>query len=572
MPSVTSTNMAIFKFLALTALAVLLYAQVWHAPFIFDDEIVILRNPQLQDLHHGFESLRHIWQFQPPRFLTNLTFALNFHVHQANTFGYHLVNWLLHLWTAVSVWYFTRLVLRLRGPQPAAGSLGVDVAFWAALLFLAHPVNTEAVSYTNHRSSILVTLFYLWSLIFYIRARTSSQARQAGLYFGATAVLAAVALLCKESAVTLPLAWVLADYYLCQKRILKKIWLALAVVILAAGVLFDFNWKAIFFTPFYSQSHRGDLLNLPLYVLTQLRVCVVFLKLIFFPVNLNADYDFPMSHSLWEGPTFLAFAFLAGLIGAAVYVRKKYWALSFLVFWFFVSLLSHIVPARLNVISEHKLYLTLAVFIPVLVIWLYSVLSRRTFVITMAIVLGGFSYLTLERNKLWADPVLLWETTIRQSPQKPRPYINLGVAYFHAGRFEEALAAYQTVIRMAPEYPEPYLNTADIYTQRNELQKALEYTELAIVRQPRFDVSYLQKAYINERLKREDEAVKSYGQWLELHPQDVGVLSHQADLMFRLKDYRGALANYDRLIKLYPTRRFYENRDVIVEILKKNSK
>ncbi len=503
----------IVAFGAWLVLGILLYAKTFHAPFLFDDEILILRNPMVQDLTHGLASLKNIFSYQPSRIFTNLTVALNFHFCHVDTFGYHVTNWMLHILVTLGVWYFTRQIIAIHKITTQ-----IDVPFWASLLFLVHPLHTESVSYINHRSSVLVTLFYLWSLIFYIKARVGNDGR----YFMPACVLAVLSLLSKESGWTLPLVWMLADAMLIKKPTPKIVWGSLLALLVVMFAIFDFKVKQILMTQVYSQSHRGDFLTLGTYLLTQLKVCIVFLRLMFFPVGLNADYDFAISHSLWEPQTMGAAVILMLLAIAAFLWRHRCWYLTWGVAAFFISLLSHFFPARYNVIAEHKLYLTLALIIPVAVLWLHDY-SKKYFMVIISVVIAIFAVLTIQRNEVWASPIKLWQDTAKKSPLKPRAHLNLATALLNHGQDKEAEALFFHVIQIAPEYCESYINLAQIETNRGNLEKALAYSNQAIVVNPTFDIGYLQNGFLNDRMGRREAAIKSFSVWLKTHPNDVTI-------------------------------------------------
>ena len=42
------------------------------------------------------------------------------------------------------------------------------------------------------------------------------------------------------------------------------------------------------------------------------------------------------------------------------------------------------------------------------------------------------------RNRLWNDEIGLWIDCAGKSPNKARPYVNLGLAYFNAGAYDKS--------------------------------------------------------------------------------------------------------------------------------------
>ncbi len=576
------------KLIFLLLLGIAVYVPMLRAPFSFDDDFLIVRNPAIHHLSSGWEGIVSLWQFQPSRLLSNLTLALNFQFHQLDVLGYHIINVLIHLLTAMGVWFLVKQILIFRPVKDG----GIDIAFWAGFLFLVHPLNTSAVSMTSQRSAEMVALFYIWSLVFYLRGRLL-------VAFGC----GLLALLSKETGLTFPLAWMAADYFIRRQKPKLWVWAAFAGALFAVVLFFKFQVKALLFQEVISQSHRLDVLTAGTYLLTQLRVLVVFLKLIFLPMGQNVDYDFPMSHSLMEASTLLSFFLLSALIAWAVWARRHYWPLAMAVALFFISILPHLLPPRGNVIAEHKLYLSLSLIIPFLCYWLAVAVSKKQFIIILSPIIGIFALVTLQRNVLWADPVKMWEDTVKQSPNKARVYQNLGVAYFNAGRIEDALVNYKKAISLAPEMTVAYINIASIYTEQGRWSDAMDYVEQALHIDPALEGGYYQRAVLwalkkedakaiadftkalalngqlhviyklrgvlYERSGHQEEALADYSAWLAVNPEDIDILSKKADIYFRARKYKQALQEYNRLIALDPAPYRIYNRSVLIEILNK---
>ena len=92
----------------LFALAILIYFPSFHAPFQLDDGLIIIENTVIRKI-----DLAALWHMDPSRFLTHLTFAWNYYFGQLNVFGYHIVNFLLHLCMTCLVFYFFKITFAL---------------------------------------------------------------------------------------------------------------------------------------------------------------------------------------------------------------------------------------------------------------------------------------------------------------------------------------------------------------------------------------------------------------------------------------------------------------------------
>ncbi len=589
------------RFLFLCAVAFILYFPTLKAPFTFDDQPVILANISIQHLNQGFKGLQEIWDYKHTRFLNHLSYAINFYFHKFDVLGYHFLSLLIHILTAMGVLCFTKFIIDAKEDIQSK----FDIPLLAALLFIVHPVNTESVSYIAQRASSLVALFYVWSVFFYAKARRSLLIKDKILGFSFAGMFAFLSIFSKETALTIPLAYLLVDYLILNKKPPRWLMLFLILLILIVGAFFDFKWLAVLFGGASSQSHYGEILSFSTYLMSQLKVLVLLLKLTFIPFPLNLDYDFPMSRSIFDLAEFLSLAFLSILIWLGYIYRKSNWYFSFAIFWFFISLLTHVLPLRANVIAEHKLYLTYILLMPVLCYGLYKALSPKSFFFLTIFFIIFFSALTIQRNLLWADPVLIWKDTISKSPHKARPYLNLAWSYAHKGDFSSALKVYLEALAIKPVETETYINIATIYQRQKMPERAFSYINKAIEKDPQFYLSYFKRGSLLASSGRYFEAIADFSKvlelnsdywesyrmrgkvyfsvnedrkslndmniWLSKSPLDIEILTLRAEIYFRQKQYDKALEDYNKLMQLHPNEIFSKNRNVLYEILNKNN-
>src|SRR5688572_19791342 len=131
---------------ALLVLAgVLVYANSLPGIFTFDDAVAVVANTSIRELTTAFS---------PPergepvagRPLVNLTFAINYALHGLDVGGYHVANIALHILCALLLFGLVRRTWLLVRPRDAAAS---NVALACALIWMVHPLLTEAVNYVS---------------------------------------------------------------------------------------------------------------------------------------------------------------------------------------------------------------------------------------------------------------------------------------------------------------------------------------------------------------------------------------------------------------------------------------
>jgi len=293
----------------ITLLALVVYANSLNGEFQFDDHEYIVKNASI----HNIGDLGRITSIlaQPVRVIPFYTFALNYHFHELNVFGYHLMNLIIHILNAWLVFILIQLLfLTPRFSRHPLSSQARQIAFWSALFFTAHPVQTEAVTYITQRFTLIATFFYLLSVCLYLKGKIIEGKRRA-IFFSGAFIVGLMGMLSKQIVLTLPLMICLLEFS-CFRSVSelkqRKVYLSTLLILLTALIIpsfYHFNWSIITRTAI-SASHAGDTLNWYSYLLTQFRVIWVYVKLLVLPLGQNLDYDFAMSRQIVEPKTFMA--------------------------------------------------------------------------------------------------------------------------------------------------------------------------------------------------------------------------------------------------------------------------
>jgi hypothetical protein len=193
----------------LILLAAVVYWNTLGNDFVAGDRQFILRNKHIGEFSTVLNSFTSdYWgklggeSFIYYRPLVIFTHFVDFTLYELNPAGHHLSNIFFHCLVTVTVYLF--FLSFLSGKRWAA--------FAGAALFALHPIHTHSVSYVMGRTDILATLFYLWSLILLTHSRQSQTAAVEKVPLAGACLCFFCALLCKEIAITLPLAYILCCY------------------------------------------------------------------------------------------------------------------------------------------------------------------------------------------------------------------------------------------------------------------------------------------------------------------------------------------------------------------------
>jgi len=540
------------KFIILILLAGLCaYANSFSCSFHFDDFPAILNDIAIHQLHNWHI----IWNVWPSRFLTFITLALNYHFNGDHVFGYHMVNLAIHLIASTLLYWLVYLILLTPAMKDHPISKHAPIiALCCGLVFVTHPLQTQAVTFIWQRSASMAGMFYLASLCFYIKSRSPCQHP---VLTGFISLVAAVAaMFCKETSITLPLMILLCEFTFFSDD--KKFNWPRVFPFLLTLLVIPLTLKLSGAQEIWSQ-HNGPTPNFqtstsPLqYLLTELRVMWTYIRLCFVPVGQNLDYDYPSAHNLFALPIFISFISLIALATTTILIFKKERLIAFGILWFFLTLTpeSTIFPFD-DVIFEHRLYLPMAGFCIFLVSSLYELLGRHSLKYMLAIValiVLGNTVLTYQRNQIWKDDISLWSDVTMKSPHKARGYNNLGLAFEHDRKFFEAIADFDKAIEINDRYAEGYNNRAGVYNQINNFAQAIADYDKAIELTPFYaeayynrGVAYASRGFLTQAFLDFNKAIKLYPNYAKAYNNRGVVLASEGKIFEATADFNKAIA------------------------------
>lgn len=350
--------------LALLTLTALVYWPGLRGGFYFDDLPHIVLNPFVHIDTPGWEALLRAATSSNAgptgRPLAMLSFALDYwRLGALLPAGFKSTNLVLHLINGILVGLLLRRVLSSLG---LAEHDARRWAWFAAGVWLLHPLQVSTVLYTVQRMTILAALFMLLGLYGYFSAR------QAGRWPWALASLAAgtiLAVLSKETGLlALPYAVLLEVFVLRWRnlgsfasRLLKSLYACGALLYLGSVIYIfvDPEWA----TRAYSEK------PFTLYerMLTELRVLVDYQRQIVLPhlPSMGLHHDtYPISRTLFSPPgTFFSLLWHLALLALMIFFRQRAPLLGFGLAWFYVSHLLESTVWPLELIFEHRNYLAL---------------------------------------------------------------------------------------------------------------------------------------------------------------------------------------------------------------------
>ncbi|MBI4691537.1 MAG: hypothetical protein HY754_14925, partial [Nitrospirae bacterium] len=369
----------IFHLFLIAIVGFLAYSNTFHVPFVFDDVHNIVENFFIKNPGNFIEPSKakgsQLYSFFKSRYIGYLTFALNYRLNSLNVTGYHIFNLTIHILNAILVYWLVTLTLKTPAFSYQLSAISyqdhkedekirrwedknfsssqvlnfsTSIALFSALIFVSHPIQTQAVTYIVQRFASLATFFYLLAIVMYIKFRIHDTkkmhdagytihdkenptacimdrescivSRASCIMYLASLFSAVLAMKTKEIAFTLPIVIILYEFMFFTesrftihdsrftvhdsrfKRILYLIPIFLTMLIIPL-TLIDIGIPAGELIEDVGKVTKGNTtLTRWEYLFTELRVVVTYIRLLFPPGNQNLDYDYPVYSSFFNPP------------------------------------------------------------------------------------------------------------------------------------------------------------------------------------------------------------------------------------------------------------------------------
>ena len=536
----------VFAFLSLAIILLAIYSNSFDCAWHFDDEPNITENPNLHMTELSWEQINRALKSDRnnPHFFYRpvacLSFALNHYFGGRDVFGYHLINLIVHYLSSVFLFLFLLNTLNLPSLRGRYSSNAYAIALLATVFWAINPIQTQAVTYIVQRMASLSAMFYILSMYFYLKARTSAQPGPRAAFFFSCGLSFILALGSKENAAMLPLSLFLFEAIVIQEdtklffhRNLKWLILACAIVALVGIIYFYFKHGAIFS---FLKGYEHRPFTMAERLLTQPRVFIFYITLLLYPMpnRLSITHSFEVSTSLFEPiSTLFAILFIVGLITISVLLLRKRPIFAYCLLFFIVNHLIESTIFSLELVFEHRNYLpSMLFFVPFSIGFIYLLdhfadRKRMKYILSSFIVLllVGLGHSTFMRNFTWKNSKSLWIDASEKAPGEFRVHHNLGKFYQDYVYKQEAIEEYKKALE-APvghrrdEVIVAYYNLGKLHTDMGDLQTGRAYYEKAIALNPGFIPALNNLAAIFDRLGEATLAKALFRNILEINQGD----------------------------------------------------
>ncbi len=542
----------------------LVYANALAGPFLFDDQSAVVTNARIRELSLAAA-------FDPPREtpvagrpLVQLSLAANYAAGGLDVTGYHVVNVGVHLLAACLLYALVRRTLERRDASPRLRAHAPAVALGSALVWVVHPLATDAVSYVTQRTELLMATALLLTL--YCALRAFDAPGRPGWVAGAVLACTAGAM-SKETMVVAPVLVLLYDrvflYPSWRQAVAGRrvLYLGLAASWVVLG------W--LIYTAGRSTVGVGGVAAAWTYLLNQVVIVARYLRLAVWPVDLVLDYGLPrpLTPGAVLGPALVVAAFVV-LTLVALWRAPR---LGFLGAWVLVTLAptSSVVPIATEVGAERRMYLPLAALAVLFVVGLVWVTTRRgtqgesggdgaprrswplAATVALAAVCVGLAAGTVLRNREYQSRLTIARTSVERWPNG-RARFRLADELVAAGSHTDALAQLQQAVT---DYPPAYYGLATEMMVSGRLDDAAIYAREFIRLVPESSAVPVARDLLGKALMLQGklaEAVTEYERLVQQQPDDAGARAALADVLLRQGRLDEAVTRFGEALQRRP--------------------
>jgi len=541
----------------LAALAVLAYLPALRAGFVtWDDNRNFLENTAWRGL--GLTELRWMWttmhmgHYIP---LTWMSLGLDYVLWGMSPMGYHVVNVALHGANAALVYFLSKRVLGLTGvtsPDDPRGAVMPSVL--AALVFAVHPLRVESVAWITERRDMLSLLWYLASVLCYLRYVTDEQ-KPVQWYVAASALFVA-ALLSKATSVTLPIALLVMNVYPLRRiggaagysspsarRVILEL-VPFGVLSVIAGLV-----SVVALHP-PAQLTVGQKLAVSAYSLA------FYLWKTLVPTGLAPLYEMPQRVDVWASRYVLSAALVVAVTIAAWMARRRMPGVTAAWFAFLLVMLPMlgIVQNGPQIVADRYTYHAA----PILGLvagaawarWRHTPSWVRSGV--PACVLLALGAATWHQTGYWRDSERLWSRVLSVDSTSSIAQIAMGDLLIAQGRAAEAAEHYGRGVELDPTYAEGHNNLGVALARDGRFAEAILHYKAAIAIDSAYADAYNNWGIALSAQGDQVGALERYARAIALDPRNADARVNYGNALLRTGHPADAIERYKEADRARP--------------------
>jgi len=552
-----------FFYLLIGVFVGLLYLNSLGNQFTNWDDGMIYQNPTIKNL--SWEGVKKIFElekgqtYQPVRMFS---YAIDYKFWELNPMGYRITNILFYILACIMVFLTLRVLsTSLRGGKQPDSHFRVGL--FGALLFAAHPVHVEAVTWLSARKEVLQGFFFFLAFYLYLKGREREGGKKI-IFLGFVLLSILLAMLSKPSAVVFPAVLLVYEMALTRNRWIdfsKRHRLFFALSVIVSFVIAFILIRVMLDAGGIKAYHGGTFLN---NLLVSFYVLLYNIKLLVFTINFSAAYAIPIPFPLVNFQTLLVIGTTFLLFGLSLWSLKKTKVIFFSVCFFFVTLLPYLNIIPISTLLADR-YVFIASFSTCFLLGigfdkLYSIRHPRFSdaffkLLSLTIflfLLGGYSFMTIHQNKIWENSYTLWSDAVEKYPESNTANALLGVVYMDLGMDEKAAKYLEKAVQILPVDYESRNNLGIVYGRLDKPEKALNELMVAISLKPENDNIKINLSVFYQRQKEYKKAEEVLKSLISKNPRDARLYFRLGLLYKEMGLYEAAISELIRATELAP--------------------
>lgn len=432
--------------------------------------------------------------------MLTLSLMIDSLISEGYPFLYHMTSVLIH---GVNVYLLFIFLKKIRFRN--------DISFILGLLFAAHPVLSQAVSWIPGRNDSLLFLFTIPTFIYLIDYLENGKVK-AGII---SIIFFTLALFTKESAAFIvPLGILFSYLFYGVKNSIKRISFLFPLWLVTGVIWLVLRSMALANNPVkypIQESLKAVFNNLP--------AILLYLGKIIFPVNLSVLPTIQDSNLIIGAVAAVIFT----SISAFLIYKGKLLSVFFSWVWFIVFLLPSFVrpdSAYVPDFIEHRVYLPMVGIVIILSEFISILDKKKTslYIYFFLPIIFTFTVINLVHSRNFNDKITFWKNAVANSPSHPLAFKNLGAMYYLEGRYDEALPYFTQALVLSPYESMVNNNIGLIYLQKGEYVKAEEYLKRELEIYPNYDKAYLNLGILYIKQEKKDLALNMFERSFQINP------------------------------------------------------
>ena len=535
----------ILKAALLFALALIAYWPAFRGEFIWDDALVIQKNPLVTGRYNLFS----IW-FHADFPLSMVGFWLEWLVWGKNSAGYHVANILLHGFGAFLLW-------------PVLRRLKIPGCWFAAAIFAVHPVCAASVAWISELKNTLSLPLFLLSIYLYLRSQENS--RETGTeasgatpgasraFYWLSLVSFLLALLAKTSTVMLPVvllgcAWWLRGKLTRQDWLRASPYFALAIGFGLLSIWFQ-SHQAFTTATVQTEKFWGRLAGAGM-------AFWFYLKKAVFPFGLCMIYPRGTVNSASVG-SYIPLVLACVMFGVFWFFRRTWGRPLLFGFGYFTVTLFPVLGffnfyyLAISRVSDHLEYLSLIGIIALVVGLAARALPKNILALVVTIVVAVFGFLSMQRAHVMAKDETLWRNTLAKNPGSWTAHNNLGCILAEQNKLGEAILQFIQSLQTNPQNGQAHCNLGKAFSLQNNFAEAEAQFKMALQLNPNSaDINRSFAGVLIEEGKNQ-EALAQFKEALRLEP-DAGTRLELARLLHQMGRVQETIEQYRAVLSVKP--------------------